>query len=820
MRKLFFLLLTCSSVIGVQAQTYTSGLTATGSGGATNVRLGGANPLLVNTTVDLGTSFTFGFKKSTANYFTVLNNGNIGIGTITPTSLLHLKAGTAAVNTAPLKFTSGVNLTTPEAGVMEFNGTSLFFTPTTSRKEIGFADLSNITGLLPATLGGTGLASFATGDMLYASAANVLGKRTIGTTGQVLTVVSGVPAWATPAAGTSGWALTGNTATVPGTNFIGTSDAQRLVFKTNNIEQATILSNGNVGIGNTAPTSLLHLKAGTAALNTAPLKFTSGTILTTPEAGAMEFNGTSLFFTPSASRKEIAFADLSNITGALPTSKGGTGLATVGTNNQVLTIVAGVPAWATPAAGASGWGLSGNAGTVAGTNFIGTTDNIDVVFKRNGVNSGLINSSNTGFGVSSLALNTTGINNTATGAGAMASNTIGFDNVASGTAALNANTSGHTNVATGSVALLSNTTGISNTAIGAQALAFNLTGNYNVGTGRGSLLNNNSGSDNVATGLQSLYNNSTGSNNVASGSYALHANTTGSNNTAIGYRSNVSVGSLTNATAIGNYALVSQSNSLILGSIAGVNGAAASTTVGIGNNAPTERLDVTGNLKFSGALMPNNAAGTTGQVLTSNGAGAAPTWGTPAAVVSGWALAGNSATVPGTNFIGTTDAQRLVFKTNNVEQATILSNGNVGIGTVTPAEKLDVAGNIYTNGKVLIGTSGLATGTHLLAVNGSAIFTKAVVRLTGVWPDYVFKPSYNLPSLNEVEIFLQKHNHLPDVPSAAEVEKNGIDLGDNQAILLKKIEELTLYMIELNKKVEIISKENELLQKKVNSNNK
>jgi hypothetical protein len=649
MRKLFFLLLICSIVTGLRAQTYTNGLTATGSGSNTNVRLGGANPLLVNTTVDLGASFTFGFKKSTANYFTILNNGNIGIGTIVPSSLLHLKAGTSSL--APLKFTAGINLSTAAAG-------------------------------------------------------------------------------------------------------------------------------------------------------------------------AMEFDGTNLYFTPSTARKTIAFADLSNVTGTLPTSKGGTGLSIVGTNGQVLTISGGIPAWVSPAGSVAGWGVNGNAGTSATTNFIGTTDNVDIVFRRNGIRSGLINSSNIALGVSSFLSNTTGFNNIALGPGALSLNTSGNENVATGAGTLTNNTTGHTNVAIGSYSLSTNTIGISNTATGIQTLNANTSGNYNSATGRGSLQFNTTGSDNVGNGLQSLYNSTSGNNNVAIGSYSLHANTTGSNNTAIGFRSNVGAGNLTNATAIGNFAMVSQSDALILGSIAGVNGANASTNVGIGNTTPTERLDVTGNIKFSGALMPNNASGTAGQVLTSNGAGAAPTWGTPAVVASGWSLAGNAATVPGTDFMGTTDAQRLVFKTNNVEQATILANGNVGIGTSTPTEKLDVAGNIYSNGKILIGTIGLPTGSHSLAVNGSAIFTKAVVRLTGVWPDYVFKPSYNLPSLNEVEIFLQKNNHLPDVPSAAEVEKNGIDLGDNQAILLKKVEELTLYMIELNKKVEALGKENEKLKKKVNSNTK
>ncbi|MBI3218320.1 MAG: tail fiber domain-containing protein [Bacteroidetes bacterium] len=90
--------------------------------------------------------------------------------------------------------------------------------------------------------------------------------------------------------------------------------------------------------------------------------------------------------------------------------------------------------------------------------------------------------------------------------------------------------------------------------------------------------------------------------------------------------------------------------------------------VGIGNTAPTEKLDVTGNLKFSGALMPNNLPGTAGQVLTSGGPGAAPTWSNAS---SGWGLTGNAGTNPATQFIGTSDAQDLIFKTNGVERLRI-----------------------------------------------------------------------------------------------------------------------------------------------------
>lgn len=99
-----------------------------------------------------------------------------------------------------------------------------------------------------------------------------------------------------------------------------------------------------------------------------------------------------------------------------------------------------------------------------------------------------------------------------------------------------------------------------------------------------------------------------------------------------------------------------------------------------------------------------------------------------------------------------------------------------------------------------IGTSD--TKGYRLAVNGNAVFTKIKVREYANWPDYVFEDGYNLPSLSEVEKFIQKNKHLPEVPSAKEVKENGIDVGDNQALLLRKIEELTLYMIEQNKRLE------------------
>ncbi len=83
-----------------------------------------------------------------------------------------------------------------------------------------------------------------------------------------------------------------------------------------------------------------------------------------------------------------------------------------------------------------------------------------------------------------------------------------------------------------------------------------------------------------------------------------------------------------------------------------------------------------------------------------------------------------------------------------------------------------------------------------------------MVKLQSNWPDFVFAPSYNLPSLEQVETFVKANKHLPEVPTSKEVEANGVDLGANQAKLLQKIEELTLYLIEQNK---LIKEQQQLL---------
>ena len=107
--------------------------------------------------------------------------------------------------------------------------------------------------------------------------------------------------------------------------------------------------------------------------------------------------------------------------------------------------------------------------------------------------------------------------------------------------------------------------------------------------------------------------------------------------------------------------------------------------------------------------------------------------------------------------------------------AVITNTGDFGIGTTNPQEKLSVNGKIRA---------------------------KEIQVETANWPDYVFSKDYKLPDLKETEAFIKTNSHLPGVPSATVAEQEGIELGEMNKILLKKIEELTLHLIEKDKKID------------------
>lgn len=115
-----------------------------------------------------------------------------------------------------------------------------------------------------------------------------------------------------------------------------------------------------------------------------------------------------------------------------------------------------------------------------------------------------------------------------------------------------------------------------------------------------------------------------------------------------------------------------------------------------------------------------------------------------------------------------------------------------------------------TNGNVGIGTTD--TKGYKLAVNGDAIFTRVKVKAYTAWPDFVFAPDYNLPSLSAVDAYIKQHKHLPDMPSEKEVKEQGLDLGEMNKKLLQKVEELTLYILQQD--AQLKRHEQEILQLK------
>jgi hypothetical protein len=132
-----------------------------------------------------------------------------------------------------------------------------------------------------------------------------------------------------------------------------------------------------------------------------------------------------------------------------------------------------------------------------------------------------------------------------------------------------------------------------------------------------------------------------------------------------------------------------------------------------------------------------------------------------------------------------------VYNSNSPLTAmTILQNGRIGVGTAAPDEKLTVKGKIHTS-------------------------EVRVDMQPNVAPDYVFEKDYNLLSLSELESYIKANKHLPEVPSAKEMEANGMNLKEMNLILLKKVEELTLHLIELKKENLSLKKNDEVMEKMI-----
>jgi hypothetical protein len=166
------------------------------------------------------------------------------------------------------------------------------------------------------------------------------------------------------------------------------------------------------------------------------------------------------------------------------------------------------------------------------------------------------------------------------------------------------------------------------------------------------------------------------------------------------------------------------------------------------------------------------------------------------------------------------------FRVNSTEKGFIQQlNNDFKIGTVANNDPgrfivrtngtdrlwVDSVGYVTIGGRI----GPTISGPYKLAVKGKIAATDFNVVASGSWPDYVFSPSYKLRSLEETEAYINEHKHLPNIPAAAVVDKEGFALGDMQKRMMEKIEELTLYLIEANKNIQRQQKEIDLLKKKL-----
>jgi trimeric autotransporter adhesin len=387
--------------------------------------------------------------------------------------------------------------------------------------------------------------------------------------------------------------------------------------------------------------------------------------------------------------------------------------------NKVLTSDAvGNATWQTAAsASATAWGLVGNAGTNAATNFIGTIDNVPLSFRVENKYMGKIDlaNHNVAFGDSALGVNTS-FNNVAIGANALFKNTsssglvaigarsqelgiggnsnvsvgvstlrsnTGSKNTAVGSFGLTSNTSGENNTAIGNNALQSNTTGIYNTVVGESAANRNETANYITAIGAGALFYNVADA-NTAIGNQAAKSNATGKNIIAIGNNALANNTVKNDLIAIGdsalYNNGIGAGQTQHST-----------NNIAIGSKALILNTTGNTNIALGNSALVKNTTGFNNTALGAGSLASNQTGTNN------------------VAIGPYALLSNNAsfniaigTITGAQ---TTTGKRNIFLGNVSGFSNISGDANIAIGNNAMYSNIEKSGNIAIGDSALYYTN-------------------------------------------------------------------------------------------------------------------
>lgn len=306
-------------------------------------------------------------------------------------------------------------------------------------------------------------------------------------------------------------------------------------------------------------------------------------------------------------------------------------------------------------------------------------------------------------------------------------------------------------------------------------------GDYNTGYGSGALQVATAAAQyNVAIGAFSMNSAATGVFNMALGTNSLRQNNGASYNVGVGS------GSLQRLTGSGG----SNDHNLGMGTYALQNLTGGAYNVAVGSYALTGP---------GAGFVGNSNVAVGGYALYANGGNNNMALGS-LAMFNNTAGSGNIAIGFSAGY-NETGSNKLY-----------ISNSN----TATPLVYGDFSTKYLAVGEVAAADRAAATsGGYRLLVKGGMITEKIKVAVAGSadWADYVFEPSYKLMSLDKVESFVKENKHLPNVPSAEEMSKNGLDVMQTSAKLMEKIEELTLYMIEMNKEIKALKEENAKLKK-------
>ncbi|WP_309640880.1 hypothetical protein [Flavobacterium sp.] len=491
--------------------------------------------------------------------------------------------------------------------------------------------------------------------------------------------------------------------------------------------------------------------------------------------------------------------------------------------------------YSAPASAGTGGAYNTHTGTSAGSNSTNANHNNNTSIGYFSGNANISGNDNTYLGALSGRFNTAGVFNVMLGASCGQANTASLNTFIGARCGL-ANTIGANNVFLGYQTGLANTEGSSNTFLGRSAGAGNATGGSNAYVG-------------FAAGYAA-----TGSSNSFFGHNAGWQNTGGSNNVFLGFESGKGSGSSSNSVFIGNQAGFSEtvSNRLYISNDGSTfnNGSITfrpliygefdngnltfnvsknvNSRLVIASGQPNGSFNGTSGLRFTNLTSATNAGATNGKHLTVNSTGDVYLTNDIGSINA----TGTNTTIAGS---GTTAAPYTINAKNiYTDDGTITTA--TGLRTVTMGNNnlfFNTTGSNFANGTAGSGRIYIGNTTNFpllnstlpnisqyrLLVEGGVLTEKVKVAVRNPatnWSDYVFANDYKLTPLKEVDAFVKANKHLPGIESAETLSKNGLDLGAMQAKQMEKIEELTLYAIEQDKKLEKQSREIEELKATVN----